>query len=138
MPMARLALRDHCTIEDVERRKQRRGAVAKVVVSDAFDVAQPHRQHRLGALQRLDLALLVHAQHQGLVGRIEVEAHHVAHFLHEERVGGELEALGCGGAAARRARSSAPTVLLEMPVSAATRAHAPVRGGGWVCYAAPG
>ena len=58
-----------------------------------FNVAQPHRQHRLGALQRLDLALFVHAQHQRLVGRIEIEPDHVANLFHEKRVSGKLEAL---------------------------------------------
>ena len=72
VPMARLALRDDCTIEDVERRKQGSGAVSIVVVSDALDVAKPHRQHRLAALQGLDLTLLVYAQNQGLVRRIEI------------------------------------------------------------------
>jgi hypothetical protein len=34
------------------------------------------------------------AQHQCIVGRIEVQAHDVAPLLHEERIGGKLEALG--------------------------------------------
>ncbi len=38
MTMAGFALRDHAAIEDIEGRKERGGAVAEVVVSDAFDV----------------------------------------------------------------------------------------------------
>ncbi len=39
----------------------------------------------LGAVEGLDLALLVHRQDQRLVRRIEVEADHVLHFLRERR-----------------------------------------------------
>ena len=69
------------------------GAVADVAVRDAFDVAQPERQEGLGALQRLGLALLVDAQHRGMVGRMEVEADDVADLLDEEGIGGKLEVL---------------------------------------------
>ncbi len=68
--------------------------MAHVVVRDAFDVPQPHRQHRLGTLQGLYLALLVHTQHQRMIRRIQIQADDVAHLLDEERIGGELEALG--------------------------------------------
>jgi hypothetical protein len=33
--------------------------VALVVVGDAFDVAEPHGEHGLGAFEGLDLALLL-------------------------------------------------------------------------------
>src|SRR5439155_8764491 len=42
----------------------------------------------------LDLALLVHAEHQRLVGGVEVEADNVADLLDEERIRREFEALG--------------------------------------------
>ncbi len=47
----------------------------------------------LSSVQRLDLALLVDAQHQRLVGRIQVQAHDVAQFLDEPLVAAELEGL---------------------------------------------
>src|SRR6516165_12184696 len=50
--VARLALGDNRTIEHVERREQGGGAVAVIVVGYPFDIAEPHGQHRLGALQR--------------------------------------------------------------------------------------
>jgi hypothetical protein len=51
--------------------------------------------------------LLVDTQHDRPLGRIEVQADDVTNLLDEQRVGRELEALGVGGAAARRpARSS--------------------------------
>ena len=94
MPMARLALCKHFAIEHVEGGEQGGGAVAIIIVRYAFEVTQAHRQQRLGPLQRLHLALLVYAQHQRIVRRIELQAHDVAHFLHKERIGGKLEALG--------------------------------------------
>lgn len=57
-------------------------------------VAKPHGQHRLRALQRLALALLVHAQHQRVLRRTQVQADDIAQLLDEERIVGQLEALG--------------------------------------------
>ena len=62
--MARLTQGNHFAIKGIECSEQGSSAVAVVIVSYSFDIAQPHRQHRLGAFQRLDLAFLVHAQHQ--------------------------------------------------------------------------
>ena len=52
---------------DVQRREQCGRAVAHIVVRTSLRDARGQRQHRLGAIQRLDLARLVHAQHQGLL-----------------------------------------------------------------------
>jgi hypothetical protein len=51
----------------------------------------PGRRGRTGAVQGLDLGLLVDAQHQRPVGRVDVEPDHVADLLDEQRVGAELE-----------------------------------------------
>ena len=64
-----------------------------VVVGAPLGLAGPHRQQRLGAVQRLDLALLVDAQHHRAIRRIEIEPDDVAHLLHEQRIGRELEGL---------------------------------------------
>jgi hypothetical protein len=90
--MAGFALGEEGAIEEVERREEGRGAVSLVVVSDAFDVA--HGEHGLGAFERLNLALFIDTEDEGLVGRIEIEADHVAQLLDEEGIGGELEAAG--------------------------------------------
>jgi len=91
--MTGLALSDNRTVQDVECGKQGGGAVPIVIVGYPIDVSQPHRQHRLAALQRLNLAFLVHAQHQCLVGGVEVESDHVPDLFDEKRVGREFEAL---------------------------------------------
>ena len=58
---------------------------------DPFNVAEPHGQYRLGALQRLHPALLIHAQHQGFIRRIQIQPDNVTHLFDEERVIGKLE-----------------------------------------------
>ncbi len=68
--------------------------MAFVVVRDTFDVAETHRQHRLGTLERLALTLLVHTDDQGVVGRAQIEADDVAQLLDEERIVRQLEAFG--------------------------------------------
>ena len=50
-----------------------------------------------GAIQGLDLALLVHAQHDRLLRGIEVEADDVAHLGLELGIGGERERLAAPG-----------------------------------------
>jgi len=54
---------------------------------------QPHRQQWLAAIERLDLRLLIDAQHQGMVGRIEVKPDNVTHLGDNQRVSGQLESL---------------------------------------------
>ena len=74
MPVAGHAFADNGAVEHVESRKQGRGAVALVVMRHRPAAALLHRQPGLGAVEGLDLALFIDRQHQGLVGRIEVEA----------------------------------------------------------------
>ena len=61
--------------------------MAGVVVGVPLDLARSHRQHRLGPVERLDLGLLVDAEHDGTVGRVEVEADDVPDLGLERRVG---------------------------------------------------
>ena len=65
----------------------------RVVMGAALGPAGAHRQQRLGAVERLDLRLLVPAEHQRALGRAHVEPDDVAHLLDEERVRRELEGL---------------------------------------------
>ena len=57
----------------------------------ALDVAEPHGQHGLGTLKGLDLGFFIHAQHHGMVGRVQIQSDDVAHLLDEEGVVGEFE-----------------------------------------------
>ena len=94
MPVARHALADDGAIEHVEGGKQRRGAVALVVVRHCPAAALLHRQPRLGAVEGLDLALFIDRQHQGLVGRVEVEADNILDLGDEVGIAREFEGFG--------------------------------------------
>ena len=72
MSVARLASGHSRAIEHVQRGKQRRRAMALVVVGNAFDVAEAHRQHGLRALQRLARTLLVDANDQCVLRRAQI------------------------------------------------------------------
>ena len=80
------------------------GRAVALVVAAPLRLARPHGQHRLGAVERLDLALLVDAEHQ----------RGVAHLVDELRVARQLEALD----PVRLQAEGAPdtTVVAEMPV----------------------
>ena len=96
---------------------------ALVVVGRALGGAGQHRQGRRGAVQRLDLALLVHREHDGSLGRVQVQAADVVDLLDELRVLGELPESPGGAAATRtRARSASPR-----PGSARPPGHRPGR-----------
>ena len=82
---------DDGAVEHVERGEQRGGAVALVVVGHGAEPPLLHRQAGLGAVERLDLALLVDRQHDGVRRRIDVEADDVAQLVDELRIVGELE-----------------------------------------------
>ena len=97
MAMAGFALGDDRTVKHVESGEQRGCAVALVVVGDAFDVAEPHGKHGLGAFEGLDLALLIDAKHHCLVGRIEINPDHVAQLLDEEGIDFVYEMEPCAG-----------------------------------------
>jgi hypothetical protein len=91
MAMAFHALADDLAFEDVESGEQGRGAVPFVVVGHCAGAPLLHRQARLGAVERLDLALLIDRQDDGVVRRIDIEPDDVAQFGDELRVIGQLE-----------------------------------------------
>ncbi len=66
MPL--VAFADHEAGGDVERREQRGRAVPDVAMGSTFGHAGHHRQDRLFAVECLDLALLVDAEHERSVG----------------------------------------------------------------------
>ena len=78
-----LALTDDLTFEHVEPGEQRGGALAFVVVRHRGRAAVLHQQARLRAIQCLHLALLVAAQHQGVLGRGRVQLHEM-HVIEAE------------------------------------------------------
>ena len=76
---------------DVEGHVEIGGAVAFVVVGASLGESRAQREDGSGAIQGLDLGLLVHTEHQSAIGGIEVKAHHITHLFDELGVGAELE-----------------------------------------------
>ena len=67
--------------------------MALVIVGLTSGNTRRQGQNRFGSIQRLDLALLIHAQYNGAVGRIQLQAHDISHLLHELGIFGEFEIL---------------------------------------------
>lgn len=65
--------------------------MALVVVGRGPGAVGRDRQPPLAAIERLDLALLVHAEDNGVGGRIDIKTDHVAELLQKARVFRELE-----------------------------------------------
>ena len=84
-------LADHGAVEHVEGGKQRGRAVPLVVVGHGAEPSLLHGQAGLGAVERLDLALLVDRQHDGVGRRVDIEADDVAQLVDELRIVGQLE-----------------------------------------------
>ena len=91
--MAGVQRADDLAGAEVQRGVEARGAVALVVVGGALGEPGQHRQDRRGAIQRLDLGLLIDAEHDGALGRVEIEPDDVADLGDELRIPGELERL---------------------------------------------
>ena len=129
--MALHALADDLAGGDIERREQGRRSMALVIVGQGSGAPFLHRQTRLRAVERLDLALLVERKHQRLVRRVEVKPDDILDLLAEPRsfeslnrsvrcgfspcaaqMRCTLEYLGVGrlGELARRAKSWPPAV----------------------------
>ena len=87
VPMPGLALGDHLASGHIQSREQGGGAVADVDMSHALYVAKPQGQQRLGAVQGLDMCLLVDAEHHRLIGRIQVQPDDAADLLDKEWIG---------------------------------------------------
>src|SRR5215207_8451664 len=82
---------DHRSVQCVECRKQRRCPVTLVVVSHGATAARHEWKPWLCSVQRLDLALLVYREHQGVLRRIEIETNDIFQFLYKLRVPAEFE-----------------------------------------------
>lgn len=83
-----VALADHHSCGDVERGKQGSRTVRILGMGAPFGCARCHGQDRLFAIQRLDLRLLVHAQHDRAVWWRHVEADDLLHLVDEQGIGG--------------------------------------------------
>jgi hypothetical protein len=79
MPLG--ALPDDSPLHDVHSGKQVGAAVPTVVVGLSLGHPGSEEKYRLGPVEALDLSLLVNAEHEGVLGGIEVEADHDPQLL---------------------------------------------------------
>jgi hypothetical protein len=86
------AMTDDRAVEHVEGREQGGRAVALVIMGHRATAPRPHRQTRLGAVEGLDLALLVDRQHHGMGRRVDVQPDGVPDLGGEMGIARELEA----------------------------------------------
>ena len=86
-----LAEPGHLPGGDFQGGEQGGGAMADVVVAALLVVARLHRKHFLGAVQRLDLGLLIDAQHDRVSRRVQIQAYNVGDLGLQFRVDGERE-----------------------------------------------
>ncbi len=91
MAVALHVLADDRAVENIHGGEQRRRAVPDVVVGHRAGAALLERQPGLGAVERLNLALLVERQDDGVRGRIDIEPDHIAQLLDEFRIVGKFE-----------------------------------------------
>ena len=73
VPVSLHVAADDGSVKDVEGGEQRGCAVAFVVVGHRSGAAWLHRQTRLGTVERLDLALLIDRENDGMGWRIDIE-----------------------------------------------------------------
>src|SRR5271156_5236614 len=83
MAVARITLSDDTPFDNLERGKQGCGAMPFVVMGEGAASSRFERQPRLGAIQRLNLTLLVHAKHHGILRWREIDADHIGELLNE-------------------------------------------------------
>src|SRR5580692_7764261 len=83
-----LTLTDHGSFQNIERREQCGCSMSLVIVRLPFRKAGPgpQRKNRLRPVQRLNLTLLIHAQYDRFVRRIQVQADDVAYFAGKLRI----------------------------------------------------
>src|SRR3984893_15471204 len=89
--MSLIALSDHLSLQDFQSGEQRGRSVALIVMRHGSATALFQRQARLGAIQRLNLTLFIHAEHNRLLRRIQIEAHHIGQLLQELGIPRQLE-----------------------------------------------
>jgi len=91
--VALVALPEDLPLEDVQAGEEVRRPVPPVVVGLPLGDARAEREDRLRAIEGLNLGLLVDAQDEGVLRRMEVESDDVPQLLLEAAVRAELESL---------------------------------------------
>src|SRR5258706_6658179 len=91
MSMTRHTRTDHGAVQNIESGKKSRRAVAFIVMRHGAATTLLDRQPWLGSFQSLNLALLIHTQHQRFIRWIQVQAHHIIKLLDKLFIFRQLE-----------------------------------------------
>ena len=83
MAMTRITLAAYLTAGCVERSKQGRCSVSDVVVRPGAAATLLERQAGLSAIQGLNLTLFIDTEHDGVLGRIEIDPDYVEELFDE-------------------------------------------------------
>ena len=76
---------DYFVTGDAHGGKPRRGPMAVATMGAPLRYSEHHRQDRLRAIKRLNLALLVDTQHPCPIRRARIQTRRIAHFLDKQR-----------------------------------------------------
>src|SRR5579872_1348315 len=126
MAMTWHTVAQHLTAQHVQGCEQGRSSMAGVIMRLPLGDPRTQGQNRLGTIQGLDLALLIHAQHQSFLWRIQVQADDVVQLVKEPGIGAQLEALY----AMRLQTMCLPDAIDSRrthPLGSGQHAHAPMR-----------
>ena len=85
------AASDHRSVQHIQRCEQRSRSVPLIVVGHRAAAALFHRQARLGPVKRLNLALFVDRQDNGVRRRSDIKPDDVEQFGSKPRIVGQLE-----------------------------------------------
>ena len=80
------------TVPSIQRSEQRGRAVPDIIVGHRPGPTFLHRQTRLGAVERLNLRLLVDRQHETVGRRVDIQPDHIAQLGGKGRILRQLEA----------------------------------------------
>ena len=89
--VTRIAGPNDCPFQNIQGGKQRGCPVAFVIMCHCAAATLLHWQPRLGAVQGLNLRLLVDTQDQRFLGGIQIKSDHIGELFHKTLVVGHLE-----------------------------------------------
>ena len=98
----------------------------RVIMRPPLDLARPHGQKRLGSVERLNLGLLVYAQHQSSIRRIQIQPNDITNFFNKQRVFRQLKCLRTMGLQSKSPPDTANGALTQ-PTFPGHGAGAPMR-----------
>src|ERR1700748_3937895 len=91
MPVSLHTAADHLAVEYVEGSEQRGSAVPLIIVGHNSTAPRLDRQARLSAVERLDLALFVDAEHHRVRRRVDIQPDDITQLGDEFRGTGQTE-----------------------------------------------